>query len=67
MYAISEYLAIAGLVLVLGAGLFAAVALAVLTRAAVRALAPHVRHTASRAVAGLAELEAAAVPQSLRD
>jgi hypothetical protein len=66
MYAISEYLAIAGTVVVLGAGLFAAVALVVLTQAAVRGLAQRVRQAASQAAAAVAELKTNAVAESVR-
>jgi flagellar biosynthesis/type III secretory pathway M-ring protein FliF/YscJ len=66
MYVVSEYLAIAGVVIVFGAGVFAAVALVVLTRAAVRGLAQRARQAASQAAAAVAKLETNAVADSVR-
>jgi hypothetical protein len=55
MYTLLECLAIAGLVLVLGAGLFLALTLVVLVKAGVRAVAMKSRPLASRATTGLGE------------
>jgi phage-related minor tail protein len=58
MYTLSEYLVIAGVVAVLGAGLFALAALLLLARAAARALAQRAQRAASQAAASLAEYKA---------
>ena len=55
MYTLLECLAIAGLVLVLGAGLFLAIALVVLVKAGVRAVSTWLRPGASRATTWLHE------------
>jgi hypothetical protein len=55
MYTLLEYLAIAGLVLGLGAGLFIAVSLIVLVEAGVRAVATRTHRWARRKTAGLDE------------
>ncbi|MGA2986180.1 MAG: hypothetical protein ABSG32_20435 [Terriglobia bacterium] len=55
MYTLLECLAIAGLVLGLGAGLFIAVSLLVLVEAGVRAVAMRTHRLAARETAGLGE------------
>jgi len=68
MYTLLECLAIAGLVLVLGAGLFLAITLVVLVKAGVRAVGAGSRPWASRATTGFREeLDATSLAEAAGD